>query len=112
MNPLPESTINLLLSGLMGIIGGMLTVPINALFSWLLKRSELNYQHQLGMIAKQRELLLAHQLEMKGKITDGKNQDLLLESKFSQKLKILDDELISIKNTISKFHDNFGEVHE
>ena len=72
MTTLPESTLNLLLSGLMGLVGGLLTIPINALFSRWLKRDELLYQHKLDLIAKQRELLLSHKLELErqGKDTE------------------------------------------
>lgn len=71
MQPLPESTINLLLSGLMGMFGGFVTIPFNAVFSLFLKRDELKYQHKLNLIAKQRELLLQHQLEMERKDRDN-----------------------------------------
>jgi hypothetical protein len=64
---LPESTINLILSGLMGAISGFLTIPINAYIMYSLKRDELSYQHKLDVIAKERELLLQHKLEMKRK---------------------------------------------
>ena len=70
MNPLPDSTINLLLSGLMGIIGGIITLPINAIISWRLKRDEQLYQHKLDVIAKSRELLLQHKLEMEREAKD------------------------------------------
>ena len=73
MNNLPESTFNLLISGLMGAFGGLVTIPINALISWRLKRDEQLYQHQLDIIAKKRELLLQHQLEMGRK---GKDEEL------------------------------------
>ena len=59
-----ETTLNLLLSGIMGIVGGLLTIPVNALFSYWLKRDEIGLQHRLDMIAKQRELMLQHQLEL------------------------------------------------
>ena len=64
MNPIPESTINLIMSGVMGIFGGLITIPINAAIAWRLKRDEQLYQHKLDLIAKQRELLLQHKLEM------------------------------------------------
>jgi len=64
MNPVSDSTGSLLLSGLMGIFGGLLTIPINAYFTYWLKRDELLYQHKLDLISKQRELLLEHKLEM------------------------------------------------
>lgn len=67
MSSLPEPTINLLLSGLMGIFGGLVTIPINALVSHYLQRDLQQYRHRLDMIAKQRELLLQHRLEMERK---------------------------------------------
>lgn len=64
MNELPESTINLLLSLIMGLVGGLFSIPINAYFNYLLKRDELHYKHRLDEIAKKRELLLQHKLEL------------------------------------------------
>jgi hypothetical protein len=59
-----ETTTGILLGGLMGFFGGLITIPINALFNYLLKRDELEYSRKLEAIAKQRELLLQHKLEM------------------------------------------------
>ena len=59
-----ETITGIVLSGLMGFFGGLMTLPINALFNYLLKRDELEYSRKLESIAKQRELLLQHQLEM------------------------------------------------
>lgn len=70
MGSLPESTTNLVLSGLMGIIGGLISIPINALIMWKLKHDEIYYQHKLDIIAKERELLLQHKLEMTRKKQD------------------------------------------
>lgn len=65
MTNLPESTINLILSGIMGAISGLLTLPLNAFILWKLKRDELSYQHKLDVIAKERELFLQHRLELR-----------------------------------------------
>lgn len=65
MDTLPEATINLIVSLGMGILGGLLTIPIQALVSVLIKRDEIKYQHRLDIIEKKRELFLSHQLEMK-----------------------------------------------
>lgn len=69
-----ETTTGIVLSGLMGFFGGLMTIPINALFNTWLKRDELEYSNKLESIAKQRELLLQHKLEMekrgKDKIID------------------------------------------
>lgn len=88
MNSLPESTLNLLLSGLMGVIGGLFSIPINAYILWRLKRDELYYQHKLEVIAKERELYLQHRLEMKlrerdqGEIAELKATVAKLEQRF------------------------------
>ena len=59
-----QTTTGIVLGGLMGFFGGLLTIPINALFNYWLKREELEYSQKLESIAKQRELLLQHKLEM------------------------------------------------
>ena len=59
-----QTTTGIVLGGLMGFFGGLLTIPINALFNYWLKRDELEYYEKLDNIAKQRELLLQHKLEM------------------------------------------------
>lgn len=64
MNGSSDSITPLLISGLMGMFGGLITIPFNAFFTFWLKRDELLYQHKLDLIAKQRELLLEHKLEM------------------------------------------------
>ncbi len=48
----------------MGFFGGLITIPINAMFNYWLKRDESEYSRKLEIIAKQRELLLQHKLEM------------------------------------------------
>jgi hypothetical protein len=65
-----ETTTGIILSGLMGFFGGLITIPIIALFNFLLKREELEYSSKLESIAKQRELLLQHKLEMEQKGKD------------------------------------------
>jgi hypothetical protein len=59
-----ETTAVILLGGLMGFFGGLLTIPIQALFHYYLRRDELEYSQKLESIAKQRELLLQHRLEL------------------------------------------------
>ena len=59
-----QTTNGILLSGLMGFFGGLISIPIHALFYYLLKRDESEYSQKLETIVKQRELLLQHQLEM------------------------------------------------
>jgi hypothetical protein len=79
-----ETTTGILLGGLMGFFGGLLTIPIHALLSSWLKRDELEYSNKLESIAKQRELLLQHQLEMERR---GKDKVI---AQFSKRLENLE----------------------
>ena len=64
MNNSSDQITLVILGGLMSIFNGSLMILINAVFLFWLKRDELEYQHKLDLIAKQRELLLEHKLEM------------------------------------------------
>ncbi len=55
----------------MGFFGGLLTIPIHAMFNYWLKHDELEYLQKLENIAKQRELLLQHKLEMEKRGKDN-----------------------------------------
>jgi hypothetical protein len=66
-----ETTNGILLGGLMGFFGGLITIPIHAMVNYLLKRDELEYSRKLEIIAKQRELLLQHKLEMERRGKDN-----------------------------------------
>jgi hypothetical protein len=66
-----DITTGIVLGGLMGFFGGLITIPINALFNSWLKRDELEYSQKLESIAKQRELLLKHKLEMERRRKDN-----------------------------------------
>ena len=65
-----ETTTGILLAGLMGFLGGLMTIPISAMLNYWLKRNELEYLQKLENIAKQRELLLQHKLEIERKGKD------------------------------------------
>lgn len=60
---IPESTLNLILAVIMGFLGGLLTIPINALVSGRLKRTAQAWQDRLDLILEMQELLLEHKLE-------------------------------------------------
>ena len=66
-----ETSNGILLGGLMGFFGGLITIPIYAMVNYLLKREELEYSRKLEIIAKQRELLLQHKLEMERRGKDN-----------------------------------------
>jgi hypothetical protein len=72
MGNLPESTMNILLSGLMGFLGGLLTIPINAIVTWTLKRDEISFKHRLDLIAKKQELILQYKLDMQKSEAEAK----------------------------------------
>ena len=82
-----ETTTGILLGGLMGFFGGLMTIPINAMFNYWLKRTELEYLHKLEIIAKQRELLLQHKLEM-----EKREKDSLIDQ-FSKRLETIERNL-------------------
>lgn len=82
-----ETTTGIVLSGLMGFFGGLITIPINALFNYWSKRDELEYSQKLESIAKQRELLLQHKLEIERR---GKDQ---LVDQISKRLQNLEKHL-------------------
>lgn len=75
----------------MGALSGLITLPLNAFILWNIKHKELSYQHELDVIAKERELLLQHRLEMEK--LEHSNNDLVelkatikkLEQKLSRK---------------------------
>jgi hypothetical protein len=79
-----QTTTGIVLGGLMGFLGGLLTIPINALFNSWLKREELEYSQKLESLAKQRELLLQHKLEM-----ERRGKDKIIEQ-FSKRLENLE----------------------
>jgi hypothetical protein len=82
-----ETTTGILLAGLMGFFGGLLTIPIYALLNYLLKREELEYSQKLESIARQRELLLRHKLEIERR---GKDR---LVAQISRRLENLESNL-------------------
>ena len=67
----------------MGFFGGLITIPIHAMVNYLLKRDELEYSRKLEIIAKQRELLLQHKLEM-----ERRGKDNLIEQRTKRLEKI------------------------
>ncbi len=70
MDNLPESTMNLLIGGIFGILSAIITALFNGIILWALKRDELMLKHRLDMLAKRQELLLKHQQEAKQKEKD------------------------------------------
>ena len=82
-----EMTTGIVLGGLMGFFGGLIAIPLHALFIYLLKRDELEYSHKLESIAKQRELLLQHKLEMERRQKDK------LVAQISKRLENLEKQL-------------------
>ena len=57
----------------MGALGSLVSIPIHLWISSQLKSEEQLHQHKLDVIAKQRELLLEHKLELERK---GKNDEI------------------------------------
>lgn len=76
MNNPPESMLNLFFSGLMGICGGLITIPFNAIATWWLKRDEQFLKHRLDWTLKRQELLLQHKIEMEKRINDNELHEI------------------------------------
>ena len=73
-----NETINLLLSGLMGILGGLSLIIPNMIVSRVLKRDELSLQHKYNEIEKRNELYLQHNLAL-----TAKKRELVLQNELS-----------------------------
>ncbi len=54
-----DSGTSAFLSGLFGFFGVLISIPINAIFAWYLKRDEQNYQLKLNTILELRKKLIA-----------------------------------------------------
>ena len=71
-----ESSLNILFSGLMGIFGGMFTIPINGLISWIFKREEQRYQNELDTMKMIKEKKLQHEMDIKLQKISPTNEEL------------------------------------
>lgn len=102
---IPESTINILLGGLLGAIGGLFSIPINAYVLWKLKRDELFDQHKLTLIEKERELLLKHKLEFNAKERELFLQyrlDLKKQEPLSKEIGNLQNRILALENELTR----------
>lgn len=105
---MPESTTNIFVAALMGIIGGLISTPLNAICAWYLKQEEISYQHRLNLLLKKRELLWQHHLERSsvGMLAD----DI---SFISAKIRILEGKLQNIEgNDIAHLQKKMYDVNE
>lgn len=93
---LPETTINIVLGSFLGIVGGMISLPLNALITRKVKKDEQFYQHKLDIIAKERELILQHRLEMKQLALQ--NNEI---GKLQEKLLNLENKIIDLEKVVS-----------
>ena len=71
-----ESTLNVLVSGWMGLFGGMITISINSFISGFFKRKEQLYQHQLDTIKMIKEKKLQHEMDIKLQKISATNEEL------------------------------------
>ena len=71
-----ESTFNLLISGFMGMFGGMITVSMNGIISALFKREELRYEHELAVTKMIKEKTLQHRMDIELQKMSASNEEL------------------------------------
>lgn len=101
-----QDTVNILVSGLMGLVGGLITLPINALFSWLLKKEEINLQYKI----KQREMKLQAQIDFEAE-KKKRTLQTRLDFELEKEKRRLDNssnpsnEISEIKSRIEKLED-------
>jgi hypothetical protein len=91
----------ILLSSFMGLLGGLITIPISTFFSIRQKRDEIAYQHRLNLIEKEKELYLQHRLEIKRLEREKElNTKDTGSSKASEKVEELDKRISNLENQI------------
>lgn len=110
---MPESTINIFLGALMGIVGGLISTPLNAIFSWYLKQEEVSYQHRLDLILKKRELFWQHHLEgtSAGRVVDEIAYLNAKVERLSKKIQSVEiDDLPHLQKSMYDVNDKFRQV--
>jgi peptidoglycan hydrolase CwlO-like protein len=80
-----DSLSNIILSGLMGLIGASISIPLNAFFSWYLKREELDYQLKINTILELRKKSIS-QLERREKDVINIQKDVETLKKIVQEI--------------------------
>lgn len=60
----PDPVLIAILSALMGLLGGLLTIPVSVIVVRMLKSREQDSQRQLELFTKKQDLLLRHRLEL------------------------------------------------
>lgn len=78
---IPEyvSTVNIIVSGIMGIIGSLITTPFTTWFAAIMRRREIILEYKLQETIKKQELLLAHKLEKERMLLQFKLQQSHLQ---------------------------------
>jgi len=102
---MPDEIINLLLSGLMGILGGLTLIIPNMLVSRALKRDELSLQHRYNLVEKRNELLIKHSLELVAKkqeilLRQMPNNDSVAKKPLDEKISHLENRIMSVENRL------------
>lgn len=68
------STLNIIVSGIMGIMGSFITAPFTIWFAAIMRRQEIVLEYKLREATRKKELLLAHELEKERIILKSKLQ--------------------------------------
>jgi hypothetical protein len=105
--------INLLLSGLMGILGGLSLIIPNMLVSRALKRDELSLQHRYNLVEKRNELLIKHSLELAAKkreiLLQQMSNDDIVQKQPDEKISNLEDRIMNVENRLGKLEKRYGD---
>lgn len=64
MGNLSDPVLIVIMAMVMGLLGGVLTIPISAVAAWMLRNHEQENQQKLDLFAKKQNLLLRHRMEL------------------------------------------------
>jgi len=91
----------IILSSVMGLLGGLITIPINAFFTIRQKRDEISYQHRLNLVEKEKELYTQHRLEIK-RLEREKELNIQSNHDFSEKVDNLAKKVFILENQVAR----------
>lgn len=97
-----DETLNLLLSGIMGILGGLSLIIPNMFVTRMLKRDELLMQHKYNSIEKRNEMLLQHELSLKAEKLKIALQNEVNGNPSSETIKELVSSLAELKARVAE----------
>ena len=99
------SNIELIVSAVMGLCGGLLTIPLTALFTWLIERYKANRQKEIDGLKIQQEhknniekieleLLRKHQYELRIKELEKTDNDTNSINNLTKRIELIEQQMV------------------